>query len=106
MIQTYYIEFMDINERIRLPVNHLFNKNDTQFSTVIHKLVTTVNNILSERKTTPSSKFLASMHNSIENISLDWILNGVGSMLKEEIKPQEKKKKKIHIWISKTNTHS
>lgn len=70
-----------INDRIQLIVDELFSGNKAAFAKAIGKAPTTVANILGARKTTPSSDFVESIKNSIENINLLWLMTGVGEML-------------------------
>ena len=64
------MESNTINERIQQIVDELFNGNKAAFAKAIGKAPTTVANILGARKTTPSSDFVESIKNSIENIKL------------------------------------
>ena len=75
------MESNTINERIQQIVDELFNGNKAAFAKAIGKAPTTVANILGARKTTPSSDFVESIKNSIENINLLWLMTGVGEML-------------------------
>lgn len=75
------MESNTINERIQQLVDELFNGNKAAFAKAIGKAPTTVANILGARKTTPSSDFVESIKNSIENINLLWLMTGVGEML-------------------------
>ncbi len=75
------MESNTINERIQQVVDELFNGNKAAFAKAIGKAPTTVANILGARKTTPSSDFVESIKNSIENINLLWLMTGVGEML-------------------------
>lgn len=70
-----------INDRIQFIVEELFNGNKAAFAKAINKAPTTVANILGPRQTIPSSDFVESIRNSIENINLLWLMTGVGDML-------------------------
>lgn len=75
------MELTTINDRIQLIVEELFNGNKAAFAKAINKAPTTVANILGPRRTTPSSDFIESIKNSIENINLLRLMTGVGDML-------------------------
>lgn len=75
------METQTINERIQKIVDELFNGNKAAFAKTIGKAPTTIANILGARQTTPSSDFIESIGNSIENINLLWLMTGTGNIL-------------------------
>ena len=72
---------MDINERIQNIVNELFDGNKALFAKSINEPVTTISNVLSKRKTIPSSSILMSITNAVDGLNSRWLLTGEGDMM-------------------------
>lgn len=76
----------EINNRILLIINELFNGNVSAFSRAVSVKQPTLNTIIGERKSKPSFEVIHSIANaSALNISIDWLITGKGDMLKKDI---------------------
>lgn len=78
-----------INERIRSIVSELFNNNVSAFSRGTDIKQTTINDIVGGRLNKPSFDVISKIYNANTlNISLDWLINGEGDMLKSNTTEQ------------------
>ncbi|WP_162816976.1 S24 family peptidase [Myroides odoratimimus] len=85
-------DIININSRIQLIVDELFDGNKRQFSKRINESPTNLNNILGERKSTPSSKIVSSIVYNLKELNAEWLLTGNGQMLKsKELIPNNSK---------------
>ena len=77
---------LDINERILYLIENQYNNNQKRFAESIGYSAQVVFNIVSGRKTKPSFDVINAIISTNDNICVDWLITGKGSMLKSEAK--------------------
>lgn len=75
---------MTINERIEQIIENLYRGNKRAFANAIGVAPTVVENVVGTRQGKPSYGLLEKIC-AIENISIEWVITGEGSMLKSNI---------------------
>ncbi|MDR0830023.1 MAG: hypothetical protein LBN95_07930 [Prevotellaceae bacterium] len=75
-----------INERINYILNVNFNANVAKFSRFLGVSHTTLNNIVANKMNKPSFDSLEKIITKMPNIDANWLLTGVGNMLKSDEK--------------------
>lgn len=78
-----------INKRIQELIDVVTKGNKRAFSSMVGVSPTVIENIVGSRQGKPGFDLLEKIAYSIENIDLDWLITGRGSMLKEK-QPEEK----------------
>lgn len=73
-----------INERMQQLINAVSNGNKRAFSQLVGVTPTVIENIVGTRKGKPGYELLEKIAFAIENINLDWLLTGRGSMLRPD----------------------
>lgn len=70
-----------VNERMQQLINAVSNGNKRAFSQLVGVTPTVIENIVGTRKGKPGYELLEKIAFAIENINMDWVLTGRGSML-------------------------
>lgn len=73
-----------INDRVNLLIKEVSNGNKRAFAQIINVSPTVIENIVGRRKGKPSFDVIEKMAFAIENINMDWLITGRGSMWKKE----------------------
>lgn len=76
---------LDINGRILYLIENQYNNNQKRFAESIGYSAQVVFNIVSGRKTKPSFDVINAIISTNDNICIDWLITGKGSMLKSEV---------------------
>lgn len=80
----------NINERLQIIVNELFDGNKAKFAKSIEIAPTSISNYLSDkRQSKPSADMLEKIINVVECLSAEWLLTGEGEMLKSASSKEE-----------------
>ncbi len=74
---------MTINDRVKIIIETLYNGNKRRFSSAIGVAPTVIENIVGTRQGKPSYDVLCKVCSNA-NISEQWLLSGIGNMLKSE----------------------
>lgn len=73
-----------INDRVNLLIKEVSNGNKRAFAQIINVSPTVIENIVGKRKGKPSFDVIEKMAFAIDNINMDWLITGRGSMWKKE----------------------
>lgn len=73
---------MTINERIEYLINVLFSGNKRAFSKAIDVSPTVTDNIVGKRQSSPSFEVTHKIISSIDNISIEWLMTGIGEPIR------------------------
>ena len=73
-----------INDRVDLLIKEVSNSNKRAFAQIINVSPTVIENIVGKRKGKPSFDVIEKMAFAIENINMDWLITGRGSMWKKD----------------------
>ncbi len=76
---------MTINQRIQKVIDELFSGNKRAFSFAVGISPTVTENIVGKRQSNPSFDVTSKIAYSIDNINSEWLLTGIGEMLKSRI---------------------
>lgn len=80
----------NINERLQIIVDELFDGNKAKFAKSIEIAPTSISNYLSDkRQSKPSADMLEKIINVVEILSAEWLLTGKGEMLKSSSPKEE-----------------
>lgn len=80
---------MSINERFEKIINDLYSGNKRSFSLAIGVSPTVIENVVGTRRGNPSFEVLQKVVFANENINIDWLLTGNGSMLRSDQVPEK-----------------
>lgn len=78
-------EYNMINKRMTELINAVSNGNKRAFSQLVGVSPTVIENIVGTRQGKPGYELLEKILFAIENINIDWLLTGRGSMLRTEV---------------------
>jgi DNA-binding XRE family transcriptional regulator len=73
-----------INSRVFEVIKKFSNENQKEFALSIGVGATTINNIVSGRKSEPSYEVISKIINKFPQIDVEWFINGNGEMLKQK----------------------
>lgn len=79
---------MTINQRFERIISSLFNGNKSSFASAIGVTPSVVDNIVGKRQGNPSFEVLQKL-SAIEEINIEWVVTGIGDMLKGKSQPLE-----------------
>ncbi|ASZ11069.1 S24 family peptidase [Chitinophaga pendula] len=88
---------MTVNQRVKKIIDDLYSGNKRAFATAIGVAPTVIENIVGTRKGNPSFDVCQKIISANANISTDWLITGIGEMLKGELIKAPEGRFKRHI---------